>query len=205
MDGSPNDRDPEKAGSFFVGHALLPVPDEFKFQYHVQPTVVKAADASPGHARRQGSLHPGERPARRAGVGAGRLRPVARRVRQGRPRAVDHVRAERREGRVQPAARRRRVEPAADGTGRRRSTSPKDTPLFPDPNSIDEKSFLARFKLSANDPFLQLRDAFVLKAIGVVEPKADQLKDAGRVLMRFNDGRPALRRQAGRATAKCCS
>ena len=30
-------------------HALLPVPDEFKFQYHVRPTVVKAADVSPGH------------------------------------------------------------------------------------------------------------------------------------------------------------
>ena len=70
--------------------------------------------------------------------------------------------------------------------------APKDPPLFPDPNSIDEKSFLARFKLSANDPFLQLRDAFVLKAVGVVEPKQDQLKDSGRVLMRFNDGRPAL-------------
>ena len=50
---------------------------------------------------------------------------------------------------------------------------PKDTPLFPDPNSIDEKSFLARFKLSANDPFLQLRDAFVLRGVGVIEPKAD--------------------------------
>jgi hypothetical protein len=32
----------------------------------------------------------------------------------------------------------------------------------------------------------------VLKALGVVEPKADQIKDAGRVLMRYNDGRPAL-------------
>ena len=49
VDGSPNDREPEKAGSYFVGHALLPVPDEFKFQYHVRPTIVKAADASPGH------------------------------------------------------------------------------------------------------------------------------------------------------------
>ena len=50
--------------------------------------------------------------------------------------------------------------------------SPKDKPIFPDPNTIDEKSFLARFKLSANDPFLQLRDAFVLHGIGVVEPES---------------------------------
>jgi hypothetical protein len=63
---------------------------------------------------------------------------------------------------------------------------PKDKPIFPDPNSIDDKSFLARFKLSANDPFLQLRDAFVLKGIGLAEGST------GRVLMRFNDGQPAL-------------
>ena len=48
VDGSPNERDPEKAGSYFLAHALLPVPEEFKYQYHVQPTVVKAADAAPG-------------------------------------------------------------------------------------------------------------------------------------------------------------
>src|SRR5215213_7247645 len=48
VDGSPNERDPEKAGSYFLAHALLPVPDEFKFLYHVRPTVVKASEASPG-------------------------------------------------------------------------------------------------------------------------------------------------------------
>lgn len=191
VDGSPNERDPEKAGSYFLTHALLPVPEEFRFQYHVQPTVVKAESVGPGAlADKEVCVlvncpvgGPGSLP-------QDFLQALGEFVKDGRGLFVTSG-------------------PNVDKTVYNRVLGagglnllpmelsdpfdvPKDTPLFPDPNSIDEKSFLARFKLSANDPFLQLRDAFVLRGVGVVEPKADQLKDAGRVLMRFNDGRPAL-------------
>lgn len=190
VDGSPNERDPEKAGSYFLAHALLPVPEEFKFLYHVRPTVVKAADASPGllsdkevcvlvNAPLGG---PGSVPAdfvQRLGEfvkdGHGLLITAGPNVEKGVYNRL-----------LGPAG--SNLLPMEVGDA---FEAPKDPPVFPDPASIDEKSFLARFKLSANDPFLQLRDAYVLKGLAMNE-KADQPKDAGRVLMRYSDGRPAL-------------
>jgi hypothetical protein len=186
VDGSPNDRDPEKAGSFFLGHALLPVPDEFKLQYHVKPTVVKAADVSPGHLNDKEVCilvnvpvgGPGSAP-------ADFLQRLPEFVKEGHgllftsgPNVNRDV-YNRTFGGLLPLE----IGDPFD--------APREPPLFPDPNTIDDKSFLARFKLSANDPFLQLRDAFVLRGINVVEPK-EGLKDTGRVLMRYNDGKPAL-------------
>jgi hypothetical protein len=46
IDGTPNDREPEKSASFFLGHALLPVPDNLKPTYHIQPRVVRPQEAS---------------------------------------------------------------------------------------------------------------------------------------------------------------
>ena len=191
IDGSPNDREPEKAGSFFVGHALLPVPEEFRLQYHVRPTIVKAADVSPGMLADQEICLLLNVPL----GGAGALQEdVVRRlgefVREGHglfiaggpnvekntynrvfgPRGVDLLPIEL--GDVYEAA--------------------KDKPFFPDPNSIDLQSFLARFRLSANDPFLQIREAYVQKALKTVEAQGEQAKSAGRVLMRYNDNQPAL-------------
>jgi hypothetical protein len=191
VDGSPNDRDPEKAGSYFLAHALLPVPEEFRAQYHVQPTVVRASDVGPGNLADKEVCVLVNCPV----GGPGSLpddfvRRLGEFVREGHglfltagPNVEKTV-----YNRVLGAGGEKLLPmELADPFD-----VPKDTPLFPDPNSIDEKSFLARFKLSANDPFLQLRDAFVLRGVGVVEPNAEQLKDAGRVLMRYNDGRPAL-------------
>jgi von Willebrand factor type A domain/Aerotolerance regulator N-terminal/CARDB len=197
VDGSSNDRDPEKAGSYFLAHALLPVPEEFRFQYHVQPTVVRADAAGPGLlADKEVCVlvncpvgGPGSLP-------ADFLQRLGEFVKDGHGLLVTSG------PNVEKAVYNRVLGPGGSNLLPMELGDtfdvPKDTPIFPDPNSIDEKSFLARFKLSANDPFLQLRDAFVLKGVGVAEPKADQLKDAGRVLMRFNDGRPALLgKQAG--------
>jgi hypothetical protein len=191
VDGSPNDREPDKAGSYFLAHALLPVPEEFRFQYHVQPTVVRAADAGPGLLSDKEVCvlvncpvgGPGSLP-------QDFLQRLGEFVREGHGLFVTSG------PNVEKAVYNRILGPGGSNLlpmelGDQFDV-PKDTPIFPDPNSIDEKSFLARFKLSANDPFLQLRDAYVLRGVGVVEPNAEQLKDAGRVLMRFNDGRPAL-------------
>src|SRR3954454_21747706 len=191
VDGSPNDRDPEKAGSYFLAHALLPVPEEFRFQYHVQPTVVRAADVGPGSLSDKEVCVLVNCPLGGAGaLPADFVQRLDEFVKEGHGLLVTAG------PNVEKAVYNRLLGPGGSNLLPMELSDPfdvpKDTPLFPDPNSIDEKSFLARFKLSANDPFLQLRDAFVLRGVGVNEPKADQLKDAGRVLMRFNDGRPAL-------------
>jgi len=191
VDGSPNDREPEKAGTYFIGHALLPVPDEFKFQYHVRPTIVKAADASPGHLADKEVCVLVNAPVGGPGsLQADFLQALGEFVKKGHGLLITSGRNVEKTvyNRVLGSGGSNLLPMELDDV----FEGPKDPPLFPDPNSIDEKSFLARFKLSANDPFLQLRDAFVLKGVGVVEPKEDELKDSGRVLMRFNDGRPAL-------------
>ncbi len=45
VDGSPNDREPEKAGSYFLLHALRPVPESSWGRYHIRPRVVTPAQA----------------------------------------------------------------------------------------------------------------------------------------------------------------
>ena len=153
VDGSPNERDPEKAGSYFLAHALLPVPGGVQVQYHVKPTVVRAAGRAPGLLVRQGSLHPGQLPARRARLAARDfVQRLGEFVKDGHGLLVTSG------PNVEKAVYNRLLGPAGSNLLPMELgdafEAPKDTPLFPDPNSIDEKSFLARFKLSANDPFL---------------------------------------------------
>ena len=191
VDGSPNDREPEKAGSFFLGHALLPVPEEFKLQYHVKPTIVKAADASPGQLNDKEVCILVNAPLGGPGsVPADFLLRLGEFVKEGHGLLITSG------PNVQREVYNRVLGPTGSGLLPIEIgdsfAAPADKLIFPDPNTIDEKSFLARFKLSANDPFLQLRDAFVLKGTSVIEPKAEELKNSGRVLMRYNDGRPAL-------------
>jgi hypothetical protein len=47
VDGTPNERDPEKAGSYFLFHAVRPVAEAYWERYHVQPRVVRAGQAAP--------------------------------------------------------------------------------------------------------------------------------------------------------------
>ncbi|HEX3150187.1 MAG TPA: BatA domain-containing protein [Gemmataceae bacterium] len=191
VDGSPNDREPEKAGSYFLTHALLPIPDEFKERYHVQPELVRMAEVGPGSLTDKEVCilvncsvgGPGSLP-------DDFIQRLGEFVKEGHGLFITsgpNVEKTVYNRVLGPGG--QKLLPMEVGD---KFEIPKDTPLFPDPNSIDEKSFLARFKLSANDPFLQLRDAFVLRGVGVIEPNAEQLRESGRVLMRFNDGRPAL-------------
>jgi hypothetical protein len=48
VDGSPNVQDPARAGSFFLMHALLPVKEADKAAYHIQPRLVSPRQAYPG-------------------------------------------------------------------------------------------------------------------------------------------------------------
>jgi hypothetical protein len=186
VDGSPNDREPEKAGSYYLGHALLPVPDEFKATYHVKPTVVKAADASPGMLSDKEVCILVNAPMGGPGsVPADFVQRLNEFVKEGHGVLITSG----------PNVSKDSYNRLLGSEGSKllpmdlgdQFESAKDKPFFPDPNTIDEKSFLARFKYSSNDPFLQLRDANVLKATGLIE-----MKDSGRVLIRYNDGRPAL-------------
>ncbi|MFO0809632.1 MAG: BatA domain-containing protein [Gemmataceae bacterium] len=49
VDGAANDREPEKAASFYLLHALLPVKDSDKARYHLQPRVVTPGQATAAH------------------------------------------------------------------------------------------------------------------------------------------------------------
>ena len=155
VDGSPNDRDPEKAGSYFLAHALLPVPEEFRSQYHVQPSVVRATDVGPGSLSDKEVCVLVNCPLGGAGaLPADFVQRLDEFVKEGHGLLITAW-AERREDRVQPIDRRRGIEPVADGTVRpvRR---PKGYAPVPGPELDRRESFLARFKLSANHLFLQL-------------------------------------------------
>ncbi|MDA1017393.1 MAG: VWA domain-containing protein, partial [Planctomycetota bacterium] len=47
VDGAPNDRRVEKSASYYLMHALLPVPERERAEYFVQPQRITAAEASP--------------------------------------------------------------------------------------------------------------------------------------------------------------
>jgi hypothetical protein len=197
VDGSPNDREPEKAGSYFLAHALLPVPEEFRAQYHVQPTVVPADQVGPGSlADKEVCIlvncpmgGPGSLP-------ADFVQSLGEFVKDGHGLFITSG------PNIDKAVYNRLL-----GTGGLNLLPmelgdvfdvPKDKPLFPDPVTIDEHSFLAKFKYSANDPFLSLREANVLKGIRVIEANPDEAGRGGRVLVRYNNGLPALvTKQAG--------
>ncbi len=191
IDGSPNDREPEKAGSYFVGHALLPVPEEYRLQYHVRPTIVKAADASPGLLADQEVCILLNVPLGGAGaLPADVVQRLGEFVKEGHGLLIaSGANVEKNTYNRLLGAAGSDLLPMELGDV---YESPKEKPFFPDPNSIDLQSFLARFRLSAADPFLQIREAYVSKAINTVEPQGDQAKTAGRVLMRYNDNKPAL-------------
>ena len=186
VDGAPNDRDPAKAGSYFLAHALLPVPDEYKATYHVKPMVVRAADAAP-------ALLTDKEVCVLVNVplgGPGALAPdfvqrLTEFVKEGHGVLISAG------SNVGKDAYNRVLGQAGAGLLPMELgdvfQAAKDEPLFPDPVSFDPQSFLGRFRTAANDPFLQLRDAQVLKAINVTEAAT-----GGHILARFNGGRPAL-------------
>ncbi len=60
VDGTPNDSDPSKAGSFQIAHALLPVYEDKRDSYHVKLTVIPPEAAGAGGAGRSGCVCSGQ-------------------------------------------------------------------------------------------------------------------------------------------------
>jgi hypothetical protein len=47
VDGRPNERDPRESGSFYLMHSLLPLEESYRGPYHVQPTLATPRQAVP--------------------------------------------------------------------------------------------------------------------------------------------------------------
>jgi hypothetical protein len=185
IDGTPNDRDPERSGSFFLAHALLPIPEEFRFQYHVLPTIVRAADAGPG-------LLADKEICILANVPIGGPGALQEDFVQALPEFV-------RTGHGLLITSGNNVEPEVYNRllGGERGilplpltevkSAPQGEVIFPDPKSVEPQSFLARLKRTGSDPLQLLRDTSILKFVGVNEEAP-----SSRVLMRYNSGQPAI-------------
>lgn len=53
VDGSPDNRQPEKSASFYLLHGLVPVSDAARDRYPIQPRLVRAAQATPADLAEQ--------------------------------------------------------------------------------------------------------------------------------------------------------
>jgi hypothetical protein len=187
VDGAPNDPDPSKSGSFYLGHALLPVPDELKGSYHVLPKIVRPGEASAGLLADRdvcvlANVAVGQLPANFTNAlpgfvrgGKGLLITAGNNV---VPKDYNAFLAD-----LLPL-------PLVDAPP---YAAPKDAPLTPDVNSAETNSFLAKFKETGRNPLQMMGLADTLTVLPVADPRtAEDTKDLGRVLLRFNDGRPML-------------
>src|SRR5262245_45177947 len=203
VDGKPDKRDPDKAASYYLGHALLTAPESLWGSYHIQPRVVPADDAHPRHLDGVDLCVLTNAPLREGGGDAG-LSPefvarLAERVHEGLALMVfagDRVGAD---AYNRVLLEQHQLLPA-------KLTKPYDAAARDDPFLIDPStaaSFLSRFQ---DKPLVLIGLVEVQRALGVVEPAADSL-DAGRVLLRYTPvqnektGRPAvLTRKVGEGT-----
>ena len=203
VDGRPDKREPDKAASFFLGHALLTPPESLWGSYHIQPRVVAAEDAHPRHLDGIDLCILANVPVRE-GVGASDtgLSPefvsrLAERVKEGQPLMIfagDRVTAD---GYNRVLLEQHKLLPA-------RLTKPfdaisKDDPFLIDPSTAS--AFLSRFQ---EKPLVLIGLSKVERALGVTEPEGDETI---RVLLRYTPvmgektGRPAVvTRKVGDAT-----
>jgi hypothetical protein len=187
IDGAPNERDPTAAASFYLANALVPVLDEVRPTYHILPRVISAQVASAGALA-------GNDICILCNVDAARLpadftRKLISDVQSGKGLLItagNNVVAKDYNAVFKdllPA-------PLADAGA---FTTPEGTFLKPDLNSIDKLSFLGKFVESGNNPLRDLGDADTRTVIQVKDPRTETAtKDAGRVLLRFTDGKPML-------------
>jgi len=187
VDGAPNPRDPEAAGSFYLTNALVPVADATRKTWPIQPRVISAVDAGPG------SLTDTEMCVL-TNVAIDRL-----------PKAfLDRLGEYVREGHGLWIVSGSNVNPAdynrVLGKDRadllplpldRAVVVAKGQTVNPSPESADPQSFLYSFR--ENDFLRSISQGADLTTFqGVREPKPDEPQDGSRVLMRFNNGSPFL-------------
>jgi Aerotolerance regulator N-terminal/von Willebrand factor type A domain len=185
VDGSPNDREPEKAGSFFLGHALLPVPDPQKPSYPIQPRIVRPSEASPALLADKELCILADVAPDRGGLPPDFVQRLGEWVREGHGLFIGCG------PNVNAAAYNRLLGPKEEGgvdllplpLGEPFHV-PGDQPLSLAPDSIDRQSFLAKFRES---PLSQIDKVEVLGGLLVKEDVP-----GGRALLRYTAGKPAL-------------
>ena len=186
VDGAPDDRDPEKSASYFVGHALRPVPENQWPVYHIQPRIVRASEASAALLSDKDVCILANVALGRGGLSEDFVKALAGFVRDGHGLVIGAG------SNVSPADYNRLLGPGGAGLLPLELGEPfvasKERPLRLDPDSIDGLSFLGRFKEA---PLNQIGKVEVAKLLQVKEPEAGD-PGAGRVLLRAGDGRPVL-------------
>ncbi|MEZ6142487.1 MAG: BatA domain-containing protein [Zavarzinella sp.] len=188
VDGRPDDRDPEKGASYFIGHALLPIPEELRPNYHIQPKIIKATNVSAGDLTGMDVCVMVDCPLQGpTAVPEDFVKYLPDFVGEGHGLLITTG-----DNTVPEIYNRVLGSGGANllpATMKAIFTAPEDQPIFPDPNSIALQSFLGKFRSTSNDPFLQIRDAQTAKAVEVEEP-ADV--NSGQVMLRYNNNMPAL-------------
>jgi Aerotolerance regulator N-terminal/von Willebrand factor type A domain/CARDB len=186
VDGTPNNGDPSLAGSFYVANVLLPVSEEKRSAYHVTLTAIPAEAASAiSLADRDICVL--------TNVAANQLRAdftqeLDRFVRSGKGLfiATGHQvvgsQYNATFGKLLPA-------PLANS----KPVLAAKEHFAPNLASVDVYSFLVKAKEKGNHPLQKLDSAFTAAITPVEDPtNATDKNDAGRVLLRFNNGLPML-------------
>ena len=187
IDGTPNRDEPEFAGTFFLGNALLPVAEEKRQRYHVGLTILPPERAGPGELRDSDVCILSD-------VAISAMPPEFTRalgdfVRGGKgliitagPNVVakDYNEAL---GDILPSA---LLESAP-------VEAPKEEWFWPDLDTADPHSFLAFFKGGGVEILRELRKWFTRRVLPVADPNdTPDVPGLGRVLLRFQNNLPML-------------
>ncbi len=189
IDGAPDDRDPERSAGFFLGHAILPVPEkpaDLREKYHVRLSVLRTRETSPSSLNEQDVCILANVPL----TGPNALNPdVLKRLNEfvkaggglfitGGPNleAKSYNRGLGSEG--------EKLLPS-DITDT--AMRPENDPAFPDINSAEPFSFLGKFG-EKGSRLNMLKNTDILSYVRVKEPDAG----TSQVLMRYNDGSPFM-------------
>ncbi|MCX7665453.1 MAG: VWA domain-containing protein [Gemmataceae bacterium] len=189
IDGAPDERDPERSAAFFLGHAILPVPErpaELREKYHVRLSVLRTREVSPSSLNEQDVCILANVPL----TGPNALSPeVVRRLTEfvkgggglfitGGPN-------------LEPKSYNRGL--GSEGEKLLPSDivdfaiRPENDPVYPDLSSAEPFSFLGKFA-EKGSRLNMLKNTDILTYVRVQEPEAG----TAQVLMRYTDGSPFI-------------
>jgi hypothetical protein len=192
VDGSPNSRDPSKSASYFLGHAVRPIPDQFARTFHIRPVQVPAGEAVPALLAgvdicflANVSLSAADR-TRAEPVPAEFLERLAAFVREGKGLVISGG------SNVVPERYNKLLGPPPDGVGLLPFElagvvqAGKDRPFHPAPESADVQSFLGRFREAPLDEVGKNVDIDQFLSV------KEQGDAGGRVIWRLNNDLPLV-------------
>lgn len=201
IDGRPSSREPEKASSFFLMHALLPIKEGDRSRYFLQPRLISPAQAIPAHLIDQDLCILSDVALERDASKPGEVLPpdfieaLDRFVRDGKPLLIFAGE------RTDPASynrallERRPLLPLKLTGVRKR---PERSEVGLDRNSATD-SALSRFR--DDETYQTFNQVKTRVSLDGEELPAESDRPASRVLLRFTDGRPAIvLRPAGAGT-----